>query len=179
MMWLLSAWGGFKRLLRIALAYPLQAALIALLCLSAWLYWSKQNVRETVAKREATIAQMQQASKIATAAAKANAQRVKDEYERISENAKKDYAVRLADNRAAIERWKLQNRRGAASQIDSTAAPKVSGGIAGAEALPVVPRGFVLLPESDLDKTADIQATLAALQEAARKAMSVETAPVE
>jgi hypothetical protein len=35
------------------------------------------------------------------------------------------------------------------------------------------------LPESDLDKTADIQATLAALQEAARKAMAVETAPVE
>jgi hypothetical protein len=136
-------------------------------------------VRETVAKREATIAQMEQASKDAKAAALANAQRVKDEYERISDNAKKDYAVRLADNRAAIERWKLQNRRGAASQIDSTAAPKVPGGITGAETLPVVPRGFVLLPESDLDKTADIQATFAALQEAARKAMAVETAPVE
>jgi hypothetical protein len=157
----------------------LQAALIALLCLSAWLYWGKQSALDTVAEREATIAQMEQASEDAKAAALANAQRVKDEYERISENAKKDYAVRLADNRAAIERWKLQNRRGAASQIDSTAAPKVPGGIAGAEALPVVPRGFVLLPESDLDKTADIQATLAALQEAARKAMSVETTPVE
>ena len=178
MMWL-RVWSGVKRLLRIALAYPLQAALIALLCLSVWLYWSKQNVRETVAKREATIAQMEQASKDAKAAALANAQRVKDEYERISDNAKKDYAVRLADNRAAIERWKLQNRRGAASQIDSTAAPKVPGGITGAETLPVVPRGFVLLPESDLDKTADIQATFAALQEAARKAMAVETAPVE
>ena len=67
MMWL-RVWGGFKRLLRIALAYPLQAAIVALLCLSAWLYWSKQNVRETVAQREATIAQMEQASKIATAA---------------------------------------------------------------------------------------------------------------
>jgi hypothetical protein len=178
MTWL-RVWSGFKRLFGIALEYPLQAAIVALLCLSAWLYWSKQNVRETVAKREATIAQMEQASKDAKAAALANAQRVKDEYERISENAKKDYAVRLADNRAAIERWKLQNRRGAASQIDSTAAPKVPGGITGAEALPVVPRGFVLLPESDLDKTADIQATLAALQEAARKAMAVETVPAE
>jgi hypothetical protein len=178
MTWL-RVWSGFKRLLRIALAYPLQAAIVALLCLSAWLYWSKQNVRETVAKREATIAQMQQASKDAKAAALANAQRVKDEYERISDNAKKDYAVRLADNRAAIERWKLQNRRGASSQIDSAPAPEVSSGIAGAETMPVIPRGFVLLPESDLDKTADIQATLAALQEAARKAMAVETAPVE
>jgi hypothetical protein len=122
---------------------------------------------------------MEQASEDAKAAALANAQRVKDEYKRISDNAKKDYAVRLADNRAAIERWKLQNRRGAASQIDSAPAPEVSSGIAGAEALPVVPRGFVILPESDLDKTADIQATFAALQEAARKAMSVETTPVE
>ena len=179
MKWLLSAWSGFKRLFGIALEYPLQAALIALLCLSAWLYWGKQSALDTVAEREATIAQMEQASKDAKAAALANAQRVKDEYERISDNAKKDYAVRLADNRAAIERWKLQNRRGAASQIDSTAAPKVPGGITGAETLPVVPRGFVLLPESDLDKTADIQATLAALQEAARKAMAVETAPVD
>jgi hypothetical protein len=51
-----------------ALTYPLHAAIVALLCLSAWLYWSKQNVRETVAQREATIAQMQQASKMATAA---------------------------------------------------------------------------------------------------------------
>jgi hypothetical protein len=67
MMWL-RVWSGFKRLFGIALAYPLQAALIALLCLSVWLYWSKQNVRETVAQREATIAQMEQASKIATAA---------------------------------------------------------------------------------------------------------------
>ena len=178
MMWL-RVWSGFKRLFGIALAYPLQAALIALLCLSAWLYWGKQSALDTVAEREATIAQMEQASEDAKAAALANAQRVKDEYERISDNAKKDYAVRLADNRAAIERWKLQNRRGAASQIDSTAAPKVPGGITGAETLPVVPRGFVLLPESDLDKTADIQATFAALQEAARKAMAVETAPVE
>jgi hypothetical protein len=179
MTWLLYAKNAILRIFKVAAAYPLQAAIVALLCLSAWLYWGKQSALDTVAEREATIAQMEQASEDAKAAALANAQRVKDEYERISENAKKDYAVRLADNRAAIERWKLQNRRGAASQIDSTAAPKVPGGITGAETLPVVPRGFVLLPESDLDKTADIQATLAALQEAARKAMAVETTPVE
>ena len=179
MMWLLTAWGGVKRVFRVALAYPLQTAIIALLCLSAWLYWSKQDALDTVADRNATIAQMEQASRDAKAAALANAQRVKDEYERISDNAKKDYAVRLADNRAAIERWMRQNRRGSTSQIDSTTASEVPGGITGAETLTVIPRGFVLLPESDLDKTADIQATLAALQEAARKVMSVETTPVD
>jgi hypothetical protein len=108
MMWL-RVWSGVKRLLRLALAYPLQAALIALLCLSAWLYWSKQNVRETVAKREATIAQMEQASKIATAAQialnKANTDK-QTEIARLTDanetnrrniaNRSSDYAIRMS-----------------------------------------------------------------------------------
>jgi hypothetical protein len=108
MMWL-RVWSGFKRLFGIALEYPLQAALIALLCLSAWLYWSKQNVRETVAKREATIAQMEQASKIATAAQialnKANTDK-QTEIARLTDanetsrrniaNRSRDYAIRMS-----------------------------------------------------------------------------------
>jgi hypothetical protein len=154
MMWLLTAWGGVKRI---------------------WLYMGKADALATIANRDATIAQMEQASKKAEKLALDNANRVKDEYERISDNAKKDYALNLADNRAAIERWKLQNRRGATGKTDSATATEVPTGITGAETVPVIPRGFVLLPESDLDKTADIQATLAALQEAARKVMAVET----
>jgi hypothetical protein len=108
MMWL-RVWSGVKRLLRIALEYPLQAALIALLCLSVWLYWSKQNVRETVAEREATIAQMEQASKIATAAQialnKANTDK-QTEIARLTDanetnrrniaNRSRDYAIRMS-----------------------------------------------------------------------------------
>jgi hypothetical protein len=142
-------------------------------------FWFIDGYADKLANANATIAQMEQASEDAKAAALANAQRVKDEYERISDNAKKDYADRLADNRASIERWKLQNRRGSTSQIDSAAAAEVSSGIVGAETMPFIPTGFVLLPESDLDKTADIQATLAALQEAARKVIAVETVPVD
>jgi hypothetical protein len=106
---MIRVWSGFKRLLRIALAYPLQAALIALLCLSAWLYWSKQNVRETVAQREATIAQMEQASEIATAAQialnKANTDK-QTEIARLTDanetnrrniaNRSRDYAIRMS-----------------------------------------------------------------------------------
>jgi hypothetical protein len=108
MMWL-RVWSGVKRLFGIALEYPLQAALIALLCLSVWLYWSKQNVRETVAKREATIAQMEQASKIATAAQialnKANTDK-QTEIARLTDanetnrrniaNRSRDYAIRMS-----------------------------------------------------------------------------------
>ena len=68
MMWLLTSWGGVKRLLGIAARYPLQAAIIGLLCLSLWLHWGKQGALATIAKRDATITQMEAASKIATAA---------------------------------------------------------------------------------------------------------------
>lgn len=68
MMWLLTAWGGVKRLFGLAARYPLQAAIIALLCLAAWLHMGKRNALDTVAERDATITQMQAASKIATAA---------------------------------------------------------------------------------------------------------------
>lgn len=68
MIWLLTVWGGVKRLYGIAVAYPLQAALIASLCLSLALYQGKQSALATIAKRDATIAHMTAASKIATAA---------------------------------------------------------------------------------------------------------------
>ena len=102
MMWLLTAWGGFKRLLRIARAYPLQAAIIALLCLSAWLYWG-------VADRNATIAQMEQASKDAKAAQIALNKQVTDKQTQIARltdanetnrrdiaNRSSDYAIRMS-----------------------------------------------------------------------------------
>ncbi len=68
MMWLLYARGVVLSIFKVAVAYPWQAALIVSLCLSAWLYSGKQGARATIAKRDATIAQMEAASKIATAA---------------------------------------------------------------------------------------------------------------
>jgi len=67
-MWLLTLWGGVKRLFDIALRYPWQAALIIALAACAWLYMGKQDALATVAKRDATIAAMIKASKEATAA---------------------------------------------------------------------------------------------------------------
>lgn len=102
MMWLLTAWGGVKRAFRLALAYPLQAAIIALLCLSVWLYWSKQGALDTVADRNATIAQMEQASKDAKAAQIALNKQVTDKQTQIAkdaDNAKNDIVER--GNRAA------------------------------------------------------------------------------
>lgn len=107
-MWL-RVWSGVKRLFGIALAYPLQAALIALLCISVWLYWGKQSALDTVAEREATIAQMEQASNDAKAAQIALNNAVTDKQTEIARltdanetnrrniaNRSSDYAIRMS-----------------------------------------------------------------------------------
>jgi len=67
MPWLLCAKNAAVSIFKSAGAYPWQAALIASLCLSLWLYGGKQHARAIISKRDDTIAQMETASKIATA----------------------------------------------------------------------------------------------------------------
>jgi len=68
MMWLLYARRAILSTFKTALAYPWQAALIAALCLAGWLYMGKRDAQATIVRRDATITQMEAASKIATAA---------------------------------------------------------------------------------------------------------------
>jgi hypothetical protein len=167
-----------------AIKHPVHVAFIALAAVAAFLALSNASLRgdirhrdKIIALRDATIADMIASNEIATRLANENVQRVKQKYKEIADESEKDYANSLAANNAAIERWRLQNRRSRASQGDSTATTDVRTGIADTETLPVIPRGFVILPESDLDKVAVIQANLFALQEAARKVMAVDTVP--
>ena len=87
MMWLLTLWGGVKRLFGLAARYPWQAALIAALCLAGWLYMGKQDALATVAKRNYTIAAMIKASKEATAAQIAMNKQVTDKQTDIARKA--------------------------------------------------------------------------------------------
>lgn len=132
-----------------------------------------------VEARDKTIADMTAASKASKQAALANAGRVKAEYERIEANAKITYNRALADNRATVDKWLRKNNRGATGQGDSAPAPGIPAGIAGAETVPELPTGFVLLPATDLPLMADIQATLYALQQAAREVERVQTLPTD
>lgn len=157
-------------------------ALVSLFAAYQWLEAGKyQRAHEravtSLERANKTIADMKAASEAAKQSAIANAARVKAEYERIADNAKITYGRALADNRASVERWKLQNRRSATGKVDSATATEISTGTVGAETLPIIPIGFALLPESDLDKIADIQATLYALQQAAREVERVQTVP--
>lgn len=94
MMWLLTAWGGVKKLFGLALRYPMQAAIIALLCLSGWLYMGKADALATVAKRDATIAAMTKASKDARAAQIAMNKANTDKQTDIARKADNDQTIR-------------------------------------------------------------------------------------
>lgn len=103
MMWLLTLWGGVKRLFGLVVAYPWQAALIASLCLAGWLYMGKQSALATVAKRDATIAAMIKASDEARAAQIALNKAVTDRQTQIArltdenETNRRDVAARSSD----------------------------------------------------------------------------------
>lgn len=85
-----------------AMAYPWQAALIVAAAACVWLYAGKQSAYTTIAKRDATIVMMGQASKIATAAQIELNKQVTDKQTQIAkdaDNAKNDIVER--GNRAA------------------------------------------------------------------------------
>ena len=107
MMLLLYAKNAALRIFKVAAAYPLQAAIIALLCLSAWLYCGKADALATVADRNATIAQMEQASKINGAAQIALNKQVTDKQTQIArltdanEKNRRDIADRSSSRMSA------------------------------------------------------------------------------
>lgn len=154
-------------------------ALVAALQYQSARHWSKLALNEKAA-HAASVERYKGAQRVAAELNKAKVERIEREYAVIAEKSERNYDALLASNRASLDRWLRgqANNRNTGSSTTGQAAT-VQPEVTGAETLPVIPRGFVILPESDLDKTADIQATLAALQEAARKVMAVETVPVE
>ena len=153
-----------------------------LVSLTAFLWAFTGKLSETKrADRNAEIAKSEKKLRIANEVAYKNAQKVaadlnqhqikaiKERYDAIAEKSEIDYEKRLASNKLAINNW-LRSRTiaGLTEGSRTSTASEVQSEASGTEALPIIPRGFVIVPESDLDKTAVIQATLAALQEAAR-----------
>jgi hypothetical protein len=147
MMWLLTAWGGVKRLPGLAARYPLQAAIIALMCLSLWLYCGKQDALSTVAKRDQTIAQMEAASKIATAAQIALNKAVTDNQTEIArltdanETNRRDVADRSSDYAGRMSAKSYCREATAATQSDTAQ----SGNSPSADAVVVTRSDFDIL----------------------------------
>lgn len=175
MIWLLTAWGGVKRLFGVAARYPLQAALIALLCLSAWLHMGKQNALDTVAERDDTIAAMIKASKEARAAQIALNKANTDKQIEIARKADNDKIIRrdIADrSRAYADRMRAGAycRKASATTEDSSAEVDTS---ASADAVVVSADDFRILT----DNTARLVLIKAWGDDLVKAGLAVQSAP--
>jgi len=97
-----GAWSLIQRVFKAAVSYPWQTALVIALAACGWLHMGKQSALATIAKRDETIAQMEAARKIATAAQMALFNEVTSKQTQIAkdaDNAKTDIVER--GNRAA------------------------------------------------------------------------------
>lgn len=148
-------------------------ALVAALQYQSARHWSKLALNEKAA-HAASVERYKGAQRVAAELNKAKVERIEREYAVIAEKSEREYDALLASNRASLDRWlRGQASKGNTGSSATGQTTAIQPEITGAETLPIIPRGFVLLPESDLDKVAVIQSTLAALQEAVRQTQVV------
>ncbi len=106
MIWLLRllGWGrtALSALVGFIGRYPWQAACIALLCLSGWLWHGKSEAIAGRAADRAAYVAAQEEAEMRALAAKAETER---KYERIATDADLSHARALADARAATDRY--------------------------------------------------------------------------
>lgn len=128
MTWLFTAILGIRKALQalwaIAMRYPMQAAIIGLACLSAWLWtgWDKADARADKyaaaiqTERAAYTKAQNEANARAIAAVKAQEARYKEQ----ANNADRSYKEALADANSALDRYIATNRVRRAGTADSS-----------------------------------------------------------
>lgn len=145
MIWLLNALGWAKTaltvLMDLARRYPLQMALIALLCLSGWLWrgWDKA---------EARIDAMEAAAKQSEALHRAAIKAQQDKFDRIKKETDDAYKASLADAGDRTDRFIAANRLRGKSCPIQTAAPSQGQGT-GSPEKPAA-EAFVAVTEADV-----------------------------
>jgi len=134
--------------------------LFALLAAIQWQnarHWEKRYIGSEKA-HSATKAAYTGAQVAAKELNKAKVAQIERQYAAISEKAESDYEKRIADNRAALDRWmRNQAAKGSAGSTGASEAAPVSGEVvSGAET--------AIVPISDLEIVADAYAQLDALR---------------
>jgi hypothetical protein len=116
-------------------------------------HWQKQY-----AASEKTVARYEGAQLAAVEINKAKVAQIERDYAAISEKAESDYEKRIADNRAALDRWmRTQASKGNTSSTGASKAAPVPGEVVSGTETAIV-------PISDLEIVADAYAQLDALR---------------
>ena len=131
-------------------------ALFAILAAVQWQnakHWQKHYVAS-----EKTVARYEGAQLAAAQINKAKIAQIERDYAAIAEKSEIEYEKRIADNRAALDRWVRSKARGSdtSSTGASEAAPVPGEVVSGAET--------AIIPVSDLEIVADAYAQLDALR---------------
>ena len=131
-------------------------ALFAILAAVQWQnakHWQKRYIAS-----EKTIARYEGAQLAAIEINKAKVAQIERDYAAIAEKSEKDYENRIADNRAALDRWMRSQagKRDTSGTGASEAAPVPGESVQGAET--------AIIPVSDLEIVADAYAQLDALR---------------
>lgn len=135
-------------------------AVIAVFALLAALQWQNaKHWQKRYIASEKTVAQYEVGQIAATQINKARVAQIEREYAKIAEKSEIDYEKRIADNRAALDRWMRSqgSKRNTKDTGASQAAPVPSEVVPGAET--------AIVPISDLEIVADAYAQLDALRQ--------------
>lgn len=135
-------------------------AAIAVFAILAAVQWqSARHWQKRYVASEKTIARYEGAQLAAIEINKAKVAQIERDYAAIAEKSEKDYENRIADNRAALDRWMRSQagKRNTQSTGASEAAPVPGEVVSGAET--------AIVPISDLEIVADAYAQLDALRQ--------------
>lgn len=171
--WLTGAW------------YRIVIALLLAACL--WLYVGKSSALASAAKWKRT-AEVEMALRISNEVAYKNAQAIaadmnrkqieaiQNRYKAIAEKSEILYEKRLTDSRAVVDKFMRSQAVNRPAQGTGASGPaQVQPEAAGAGEMPIVPEGFILLPVNEAYMIAGAYDKLAALQDAAKETMAVDT----
>lgn len=134
---LLKGFGFVKEAIKAALGFvtkhPWQAALIASLCVCAWLWRANNGLHDTIKAERAryaeTVANFKDAQAKAELAQKANLARVSIQQRNITDETLDDYNRRVAVLRARYQRLLSQGNRSASGNAAMPAIPDATGRI--------------------------------------------------
>jgi hypothetical protein len=128
-------------------------ALLAAIQYGNAVHWQKRYIAS-----EKTVARYEGAQVAAIEINKAKVAEIERQYAAISEKAESDYEKRIADNRAALDRWmRSQANKGNTSSTGASKAAPVPGEVVSGTETAIV-------PISDLEIVADAYAQLDALR---------------
>jgi hypothetical protein len=166
--WIFASWH------RVVVAIAVLEALVIAILLIQVANWKERYTVEATA-HITTKVNVANAQKVAADMNRHQVEVIKQKYDVIAEKSEIDYEKRLVDSRSVVRNWlRIQAAKNTPEGTGASGGTQVQPEASGAGEVPDIPKGFAVLPISDLDLIAGAYDKLAALQDAARAVSEVK-----